>query len=337
MNHTHAEPDQIHDHHEGDHGHNHDHSQHSGDNGNIHNHTHHHGSLKGGKLGIAIAVNLLITIAQLIGGFISGSLALYSDALHNFSDVIALVISYIADKLAARSYSDQKTFGFKRAEILAAMINAGTLVFVGGFLIYEGVSRLFHPEQIGSGWVIGLAVFSIVGNTLCVILLKGDAEDNLNIKSAYLHLLTDVMTSVAVLVGGLLMSLYQIYWVDSVLSILIALYLIRASWGILMETLRVVMQFAPAHLDIREIEKTILTCPEIRGMHHIHLWQIDDKTVNLEAHLQFKEDVKLSESNRVVNTINALLQETFDINHTIFQTEFNTDHPPDLLYNPTGQ
>lgn len=336
MTHTHAGEDQTHKH-QNDHDHTHDHHHHTGDNGHNHSHAHNHGNLKGGKLGISIAVNLLITIAQLIGGFISGSLALYSDALHNFSDVIALVISYIADKLAGRSYSDRKTFGFKRAEILAAMINAGTLVFVGGFLIYEGVSRFFHPEPIGSVWVISLAVFSIVGNTLCVVLLKGDAEDNLNIKSAYLHLLTDVMTSVAVLIGGLLMSWYQIYWIDSVLSILIALYLIRASWGILMETLRVVMQFAPAHLDIRKIEKTILTCPEIKGMHHIHLWQIDDKTVNLEAHLQFKEDVHLSGSSRVINIINELLQETYGINHTTFQTEFDTDHAPDLLYNPTGK
>jgi cobalt-zinc-cadmium efflux system protein len=319
------------------HEHNHDHHHHVSDNGQSHNHTHQHGSLKGGKLGIAIAVNLLITIAQLIGGFISGSLALYSDALHNFSDVIALIISYIADKLAGRSYSDRKTFGFKRAEILAAMINAGTLVFVGGFLIYEGVSRFFHPEPIGSAWVISLAVLSIIGNTLCVVLLKGDAEDNLNIKSAYLHLLTDVMTSIAVLIGGLLMFMYQIYWVDSVLSILIALYLIRASWGILLETLRVVMQFAPAHLDIRKIEKTILTCPEIKGIHHIHLWQIDDKTVNMEAHLQFKEDINLSESSRVVNIVNKLLQKTFGINHTIFQAEFETDHAPDLLYNPNAK
>jgi cobalt-zinc-cadmium efflux system protein len=319
------------------HDHNHDQHHHVDDNRNNHNHAHNHGDLKGRKLGIAIAVNLLITIAQLIGGFVSGSLALYSDALHNFSDVIALIISYIADKLAKRSYSDQKTFGFKRAEILAAMINAATLVFVGGFLIYEGVSRFFHPEPIGSIWVISLAVFSIIGNTLCVVLLKGDAEDNLNIKSAYLHLLTDVMTSIAVLIGGLLMYLYQIYWIDSVLSMLIALYLIRASWGILLESLRVVMQFAPVHLDIRKIEKTILTCLEIKEMHHIHLWQIDDKTVNLEAHLHFKEDVTLSESGRVVETINRLLQEKYGINHTIFQTEFDTNHATDLLYNPNAK
>ena len=316
------------------HEHNHDHKYQVTDNRHSHGHTHNHGSLKGKKLGIAIAVNLLITIVQLIGGFVSGSLALYSDALHNFSDVIALIISFIADKLAVRSFSDRKTYGYKRAEILAAMINAGTLVFVGGFLIYESTGRLFHPEPIGSAWVIILAVLSIIGNTLCVFLLKGDAEDNLNIRSAYLHLLTDVMTSLAVLIGGLLMFFYQIYWIDSILSILIALYLIRASWGILLETLRVVMQFAPAHLDIRKIEKTILTCPEIKGIHHLHLWQIDDKTVNLEAHLQFKEDVNLSESNRVVNIVNTLLQKTFGINHTIFQAEFETDHAPDLLYNP---
>lgn len=299
-------------------------------------HDHHHGVLTGNKLGIAIAINLLITVAQLVGGFISGSLALYSDALHNFSDVIALVISYIAGRLTTRSFSIEKTFGFKRAEILAAMVNAGTLIVVGGFLIYEGANRFFHPQPIASFWVISLALLSILGNTLCVVLLKGDAEDNLNIKSAYLHLLTDVMTSVAVLIGGLLMSWYQIYWLDSVLSILIALYLIRASWGILMETFRVVMQFAPAHLDIRAIEKTILTCSEIKGVHHVHLWQLDDRTVNLEAHLHFKEDINLSESNQVVNTINLLLQDKFGVNHTIFQSEFDTDHATDLLYNPVG-
>ena len=331
MKHSPVSPDRTQDHNKVD---NHIHKQpHDHHNHNHDSHAHHHGILTGSKLGIAIGINLLITIAQLAGGFISGSLALYSDALHNFSDVIALVISYIAGRLSRRSFSTQKTFGFKRAEILAAMVNAGTLVVVGGFLIYEGVNRFFHPEPIGSVWVMSLALFSIIANTLCVVLLKGDAEDNLNIKSAYLHLLTDVMTSVAVLIGGILMSLYQIYWLDSVLSILIALYLIRASWGILMETLRVVMQFAPAHLDIREIEKTILTSPEIRGVHHVHLWQLDDKTINLEAHLHFKENISLSESNQVTNTINLLLQEKFNVNHTIFQAEFDTDHATDLLFN----
>lgn len=308
---------------------------HSHGHGNSH-HGHSHGNLTGTKLALTIVINILITAAQIAGGIASGSLALVSDALHNFSDVMALIISYIAEKLSGRKFSAKKTFGYKRGVILAAMVNAAALIGIGGYLIFSAVERFIHPEVIDSIWVIGLALFSIFGNGVSVLLLKGEAADSLNIKSAYLHLLTDVMTSVAVLLGGLVMSVYQIYWLDSVLSILIALYLIHASWGILMETLRVVMQFAPAHLDIREIEKTILSSPEMHGVHHVHLWQLDDKTINLEAHLHFKEDISLSETNQVIKKINLRLQEKFGINHTIFQSEFDTNHALDLLYNSVG-
>ena len=162
-----------------------------------------------------------ITAAQVIGGIISGSLALLSDALHNFSDVLSLIISYIAIKLAKRKASADRTFGYKRAEILAAFINASALVIVAIFLMIEAVKRLMEPEEIGSNLVILMSLIGIVANGLSVLLLRKDSNENMNMKSAYLHLLTDMMASIAVLIGGILMKYFQMYWVDAVLTMAI--------------------------------------------------------------------------------------------------------------------
>jgi len=174
----------------------------------------------------SILLNLLITIAQVVGGIISGSLALISDALHNFSDVLSLVFSLIAHKLSRRKASVDQTFGLKRAELIAAFVNASTLIIVGFILINGAIQRLIQPHEIQSNLVIWLALLGIIVNGFSVLLLKNDAAHNLNMKSAYLHLLTDMMASIAVLVGGLLMLYYQWFWVDSVMTILIAVYLI---------------------------------------------------------------------------------------------------------------
>ena len=187
-----------------------------------HNHSHHsHGNLKGTNLLISIFLNILITIAQVFGGIISGSLALLSDALHNFSDVISLIISYIANRLSKKKASLNKTFGYKRAEILAAFINSSTLIIVAILLVIEAVERFQNPQVIESALVIWLSTIAILGNGFSVLLLKKDADTNMNMKSAYLHLLTDMMASIAVLVGGLLIKFYNVFWVDSVLTFFI--------------------------------------------------------------------------------------------------------------------
>src|SRR5690606_4178020 len=173
--------------------------------GHSHHH-HHHSNGKDRNLMISIVVNILITAAQVVGGLVSGSLALLSDALHNFSDVISLVVSYVASKLSKQKASITRTFGYKRAEILAAFINASTLVIVAIILIIEAIKRFNNPETIESNLVIWLSIIAIIGNGVSVILLKKDAENNINMRSAYLHLLTDMLASVAVLVGGLLMK-----------------------------------------------------------------------------------------------------------------------------------
>ena len=286
---------------------------------------HHHHEVSGKNLFITIILNIIITLSQIVGGIMSGSLALLSDAMHNFSDVLALLIAYFANRLSSRPNTSAKTFGYKRAEILAALFNASVLIGIAIFLIIEAFHKLYHPEAIDSLWVIGLGLLSIVLNSISVLLVKNDAHDNMNIKAAYLHLLTDVMTSVAVVGGGILMYYFGLFWIDPLISILIALYLIWASFGLVKESSAILMQFSPSEIDVAELIKVIEEEDDIINVHHIHLWKLDDKHIHLEAHLDFKKDLSLSESNAVIDTLELKLHDTFDIQHTTFQCEFQRD------------
>lgn len=283
---------------------------------------HHHHKVSGKNLLLTIILNVIITLSQLIGGLISGSLALLSDAMHNFSDVLALVIAYVANRLAARPSNQQKTFGYKRAEILATLFNASVLVGIGIFLIIEAFHKFYHPVAINSVWVIALGILSIVLNAVSVLLVKDDAHDNMNIKAAYLHLLTDVMTSVAVVIGGLLMYYFGMFWIDSLVTVIIAIYLIVASIGLLKESGGVLMQFAPSNIKLGDVVQTIEEVNEINNVHHIHIWRLDDKRIHLEAHLDFNENLSLLESNKIIDTLENNLYSKYEIEHTTFQCEY---------------
>ncbi|NMH28404.1 cation transporter [Flavobacterium sp. SE-s28] len=288
-----------------------------------HGHDHSHGELHGKNLLISILLNVAITASQVIGGILSGSLALLSDALHNFSDVLSLVFSFIAHRLSHRKATHKETFGYKRAEILAAFVNAATLVIVALILIYEAVERFFSPQHIESNLVIWLSVLGIVANGFSVFLLKADADRNLNMKSAYLHLLTDTMASVAVLIGGLLMKFFNWYWVDSVLTLAIAVYLIVVGYGLLKDSTRILMLFTPTHLSIEEIASEVHKIRNIGKLYHMHLWHLNDEELHLEAHLACPENLTISEFNQQAETIEKLLKEKFGINHCTIQPDFN--------------
>ncbi len=292
---------------------------------------HHHHDVSGKNLFITIILNVIITVSQIVGGIMSGSLALLSDAMHNFSDVLALVIAYAANRLSARPNTLDKTFGYKRAEILAALFNASVLIGIAVFLIVEAFHKFYHPEAVNSVWVIGLGLLSIVLNAASVLLVKDDAHENMNIKAAYLHLLTDVMTSVAVVGGGLLMYYFGLFWIDPLISVIIALYLIWASIGLIKESSAILMQFTPADIDMDTLIQAIESEPTIENVHHIHLWKLDDHRIHLEAHLDFKEDLPLSASNAVTETLEKKLHDTFDIEHTTFQCEFERDDNKEVI------
>lgn len=295
-------------------------------------HHHHHQQINGKGLLFSILLNIVIAIAQVIGGLFSGSLALISDALHNFSDVISLIISYIANILSHRKKQTlRQTFGYKRAEIIAAFINATSLIVIAFFLAYKAIENFLNVSEVKSDIVIGLAFVGILANGFSALLVKKDADHNLNMKSAYVHLLTDMLTSVAVLISGLLIKQYQIYWIDSVITLLIVAYLIYMSWSILVQSLKILMLFAPENLVIKDIEIAVLKIDEINNIHHVHIWQLNEYDCHIEAHIEFKKDVKISEFDGVCEKIEKILKDQFCINHCNLQPEFNRNHLKDFI------
>ena len=296
-----------------------------------HSHTHH--SLHGKKLLWTIALNVFITLFQFLGGIISGSLALLTDALHNFSDVVALCISYVAHKLGQKKFTDSKTYGYRRAEIIATLINSATLLIISIFIIVEAFERLASQESIivNANWVIGLSTLSILINGASVLLVKEGAKTNMNIRSAYLHLFSDMLSSIAVLVGGVVMLYFNIYWVDGVLSILIAIYLIIAGWKLASQSISILMQFAPPNLNLQEIASLINDYPFVKNVHHAHAWQLNDHEIHFEAHVDFEEDISVSEACIRLEKIKKELKDKYSITHCLLQPEFESGCDQELI------
>ena len=283
------------------------------------------------NLFLSIVLNVGITLAQIIGGILSGSLALLSDALHNFTDVVSLVISYTASKYARKSATYNKTFGYKRAEIIAAFINSSSLIIIAVILMIEAVERFLDPQSINSTLVIWLSALAIVFNGLSVLLLLKDRKTNLNLASAYFHLLTDMLASVAVLVGGILMKLYGIFWLDSVLTFAIALYLIYVGVSLFRDSFKILMQFTPSHIKIDEIVLRVNQIEPVKNIHHIHVWQLNEHELHLEAEIDFKEDLTLSTFEDILEEIEDLLHKEFGINHITIQPEFKKSDNKNII------
>ncbi|MCH7770138.1 MAG: cation transporter [Bacteroidetes bacterium] len=282
-----------------------------------HNHSH---SSTGIRLIITVLLNLLITVVEVIGGIISGSLALISDALHNFSDAISVIISYIAIRLKERDSSSKHTFGFKRAEILAAVINSSVLVIISIYLFYEAILRFQNPEPIKGILMTVVASIGLAANIAGTLLLKRDAKKSMNIRSSYFHLLSDAISSVAVIIGGLAITFWNMYWLDPLLTILIAVYITRVSFKILSNAIHVLMEGAPPDISIREIQTEVEKLEKVENIHHVHIWTVGENDVHLEAHIDVA-DMMISKSNILGEQIEALLKTRFGINHITLQFE----------------
>jgi cobalt-zinc-cadmium efflux system protein len=293
-------------------------------------HQHHH-SQHSAKLFFSILLNIGITAAQVVGGILSGSLALLSDALHNFTDVVSLIISFFAARFARKKASTAKTFGYKRAEIIAAFVNAASLVVIAIYLIFEAVQRFVEVPAIDSQLVIWLSLLAIAGNGTSVWLLHADHRQNMNMRSAYLHLLSDMLASVAVLIGGLLMKYYRIYWIDGLLTIAIALYLILISIKLLRKSFNVLMLFTPDDIQVEQIVERVNGFDQVKLLHHVHIWQLNEDEVHLEAHLQLESDMKVGELEELMMEIEQYLSEDFGINHVTLQPEFKKQDEKDII------
>ncbi len=295
-------------------------------------HNHNHGIVKGKSLTISILLNLAITVAQVAGGIISGSMALISDALHNFSDVVALAISWIARNLSSRKSTLKHTFGLKRTEIVAAFINSATLVGIALYLGYEAVSRIINPVEIKAGYVIWLAVASIGVNGISAFLLHKESSDSINIKSAYLHLLTDMLTSVAVLIGGLVIKYWGLNGIDGIITLLISVYLIYSSWHLLITSLDIILLSSPKDIDMELLVKEIEQINGVKNIHHLHLWKLTDNHTNLEAHIDLEDNISVSEFENKLKIIESIAK-SFGIEHVTIQPEFSNNDDKSLIHN----
>ncbi|WNB17854.1 cation diffusion facilitator family transporter [Marivirga arenosa] len=279
------------------------------------------------RLKWVILLNIIITASQIIGGIVGNSMALISDAMHNFSDVAALILSLVAIILASKEATYSKSFGYKRAEVLAAFVNSAVIIAVAIYIIVESIQRLQVAQslEINNELVIWLAAVAIVANGLSVVFLASDAKHSMNMKSAFLHLLSDTLFSVAVLGGGLAMKYYGITWVDSILSILIGIYLIATSWKLLWSSAKILMQFVPEGVNIPEIVKKVEKLTEVKNIHHIHIWQLDEYTIHMEAHVDLNDDLNVSETHAIQEKIENLMQSHFSIGHITLQFEHGLD------------
>lgn len=292
-----------------------------------HSHETHQASSK--KLVFTIILNALITAAQIVGGIISGSLALISDAVHNLSDMVSVILAYLAQVLSRKPSTKKSTFGYKRAEILAAFINALALIGISVFLVFEAFDRFSNPPAVDAGWMFWLGLLGLVANGISVLILEKEKNKSINIKAAYLHLLGDALTSLAVILGAVLIWLYEIYWIDPVVTILISVYLFIHTIKLLKESVTILMQMAPSGMDIKKIESRLMKLDGFQNIHHIHLWNLTDKLVHFECHITLEEDKKVSETNELFQLVHQALHDDFDIEHVTIQFEYAPNHEQD--------
>lgn len=297
---------------------------HSHDHG--HHHHHHHGEGQTeGRLWISIFLNLVITLAEFIGGLISGSLSLLSDALHNLNDTASLGISLAARKISKKDANTDKTFGYQRAEIIGAFINLITLVIIALFLIKEGIQRFYHPRSIDGTVMFVVAIIGLIGNVLTAVLLHRSSKENINLRSAYIHIMSDALSSVGVIVAGILIMEYQLYIIDTILTLVIAGYILWQSYHMLRQTINILMESTPAGIDIPNVQSAMSSVDGVQDIHHIHVWRLDEHNILLESHVVIDKD-NLNKMEQIKKAVKELLGDQFNIHHSTLEFEFKPCH-----------
>jgi cobalt-zinc-cadmium efflux system protein len=297
-----------------------------------HNHLHEKGHMSESRIVITMLLNFLITIAEAVGGFISGSLSLISDSMHNFSDGVAMIITYIALRLSKKPGTTKYTFGLKRAEILAAVINSCTLIIISVFLIIEAFERLRNPASVSGGLMLTVSLAGLAANAIGTFLLKKGSHENINIRAAYFHLLSDAVSSVAVIVGAIFIIFYKNYWIDPFLTILISLYILHEAYSIVKESVDIIMMSSPQEIDLNELKSLVENIPGVKNIHHVHLWKLNDSNTHFEAHVDVC-NITVSETAVIQNEIQERLHNKFEITHTTLQFECGTCDETELIKN----
>ncbi|MFP4022986.1 MAG: cation diffusion facilitator family transporter [Thiohalospira sp.] len=296
-------------------------------------HVHHHTEPNTRNLLISVLLNAIITIAEFIGGILSNSLALISDAVHNLSDTLAIIISYIAVLAGNRKSDLKKTFGYKRIEILAALLNAVVLVVISIYLFYEAYKRFLNPEPIGTKLMFIVATIGLAGNLISVLLLHKDSSHNLNVKAAYLHLIGDTLSSVGVIIGSVLIYFFNVTWVDPLLTVIIGIIIIRGTWGILKETIEILMQASPTNLDLQKVKNRLENHKEIKNIHHIHSWRLSDNIIHFQCHAELLNNLDIVQADKIRLDLENILHKEFGIDHITIQIESDSCHEKSTIHN----
>ena len=283
---------------------------------------HHHIGPKAGNAGIfwAAAINIALTIVQIIGGILSGSLALIADAIHNLSDALSLLLAFVARKIAQRPADDTMTFGYGRAEIVAALINYTTLILLGAYLILEAGQRFANPPDVDGWTVVVIAAFALVVDVGTAMLTYALSRHSMNIRAAFLHNVADALGSVAVIVAGTAIILYDWRLIDPAITLLIAGYIIWQSVSEIGGAIRILMLGSPPDLDTRAVIAAIRAVGGVAGMHHLHLWQMQEHQPALDAHIVITAE-DWAQADAIKTAVKTALRDEFGLSHITLEPE----------------
>jgi len=286
-----------------------------------HDHHHHNtDNMDEKKLTAAVAINVLLTLAQVVGGILSGSLSLIADALHNFSDAAALGIALFARKISRKPADTLKTFGYKRAETIAAFINLITLVIIGLYLVGEAFWRFYDPQPVVGWAVVGIASLALIVDIVTAFMTYSASKNSLNIQAAFLHNLSDAFASIAVIISGIAIILYEAYWTDTLLTLVIAGFILWQGFTMLPQVIHILMQGTPKDIEINKVIETLESMEQVINVHHVHIWQLDEYKNALEAHIVTDiADLKTIEHLKIL--IKDCLSKEFAIAHTTLEFE----------------
>lgn len=288
-----------------------------------HNHTHnhhHHNDVSLKKLYFAAFILLVVAIAEVVGGIVSNSLALLSDAGHMLTDIFAIIIAIFAAIISRKEADDKSTYGYYRAEIIAAFINGIILALLTLWIMYEAVVRFFAPTPVNGVVMLAIGFIGLIANVLGAWLLHSSDEHDINTRAAFLHVLGDLFSSVAVVAGALAIMFFKWYWLDPVLSVIIAVVIMRASFMLIRQAVDILMEQVPHHVDMDKVKEDIMKVKGVNNVHHIHLWTIGSYRYSMSAHIDV-DNIAICDGAVIIDEINHMLSHEYHIEHTTIQLE----------------
>lgn len=272
------------------------------------------------RLIISLALNLIIFLVELIAGIFAHSLALISDSMHNLSDFSAIIIILGANTLSLKKPTYTKSFGFKRAETIGALLNVALLIGVAIFLFWEGIVRIRHPQAVSGSIMIWVSVVGLIANSIAVVLLHHDASHDLGLKSVCIHLMADAISSLGIIITGIIVHFTHNYILDPILSLGLALFILWNCWGILKEAVNILLEGVPANIDLQHLKMRLEEIDQILDVHHIHVWGISSRHISASLHILLKDNT-LSEVEKVMTEVRRVFHQEFHIDHVTIQPE----------------